>query len=77
MTVATISDWTRHRYLFTLLPTLLALAGFASLMTIHHSLHTEYGMLFLAAAGTYSAMPVIVCWFQANLGGKQKDDQLT
>lgn len=29
-------------------------------------------MLFLVTCGTYSAMPIIVCWFTMNLGGHHR-----
>lgn len=66
---ATISDATAHRFLFAFLPTLLALAGTATLFTIHHDTHTEYAALFLVAMGTYTAMPIVICWVAMNLRG--------
>lgn len=72
MIVAAASDWTRHRFLFTILPICIAISGYAVLMNVHHDRNAMYGMLFLAAAGTYAAMPIIVCWFQMNLGGHHR-----
>lgn len=72
MIVAACSDWFRHRYLFAMIPMCIAIAGFAVLMTVHHDVNTEYGALFMASAGIYSAMPIIVCWFQMNLGGHHR-----
>ena len=63
MFIATCSDFVRHRFVFTLIPIAISIAGFGILLGVHHSTHTEYAALFLVAAGTYSAMPVIVCWF--------------
>lgn len=72
MLVAFASDWTRHRFLFTLVPICIAIAGFAVLMTVHDNLQAEYAALFLVCMGTYAAMPVIVCWFNMNLGGHHR-----
>lgn len=72
MIVAYFSDKMRHRFLFTIGPICLSIAGFAMLLTIHDHLHAEYAALFLICAGTYSAMPVIVCWFSMNLGGHHR-----
>ncbi len=66
MLTATVSDWTRMRFVFVLIPTAVALAGFVILLVVHDNTHLQYGALFLAAMGTYSAMPIIVCWFNTN-----------
>ena len=50
----------------------MSIAGFAILLTTHHNDHLEYGALFLVTMGTYSALPVIVCWFNLNLGGHHR-----
>jgi len=72
MLIAFASDYTKHRFLFTLLPICVAIAGFAILITVHHNTKLEYAALFLVAMGSYSAMPVIVCWFNMNLGGHHR-----
>lgn len=72
MVVAYFSDLTRHRFLFTLIPICVAITGFGILLTVHDRLGLEYAALFLVASGTYSAMPVIVCWFNMNLGGHHR-----
>ncbi|KAK7696635.1 hypothetical protein QCA50_001293 [Cerrena zonata] len=72
MFIAIISDYTKHRYVFTLLPTLLGLVGFIILLTVHNNNHLQYAALFLAASGVYSAMPIIVCWFNTNLAGHKR-----
>ena len=66
MVIATLSDLTKHRFLFVLLPMFVALAGFSTLLAVKGDYHVEYGALFLAVSGVYSAMPVIVCWFNSN-----------
>ncbi|KAL2288979.1 hypothetical protein FJTKL_02845 [Diaporthe vaccinii] len=63
MLVAFASDLARHRFLFTVIPILVAISGFAVLLTVHDRTSVKYGALFLVVMGTYSAMPVIVCWF--------------
>lgn len=42
------------------------------LLGIHDNRHVEYGALFLVTSGTYSAMPVVLCWFAMNLGGHKR-----
>jgi len=72
MIIAFLSDKFRHRFLFTLIPIFLAIAGFAILLRVHNRLHLEYAALFMITMGTYSAMPVVVCWFNMNLGGHHR-----
>lgn len=69
MIVAYASDKLRHRFIFTLLPISVAVTGFIMLLQEYKDTDTEYAALFLVTMGTYSAMPVIVCWFNMNLGG--------
>ena len=66
MILAVASDYLGHRFVFTLIPALISLTGFAILFAVHNNVHLQYAALFLAAAGTYASMPVIVCWFSAN-----------
>ncbi|MCJ1225726.1 hypothetical protein MMC12_002375 [Toensbergia leucococca] len=72
MIIAFASDLTKHRFLFTLLPICVAITGFGILITVHNRPHLEYAALFLVTMGTYSALPVIVCWFTMNLGGHHR-----
>lgn len=66
MIIATFSDWLRMRYLFIMIGSAVGLIGYAILISVHNNVNTMYAALFLAAAGNYSAMPVIVCWFNTN-----------
>ncbi|KAK4216691.1 major facilitator superfamily domain-containing protein [Rhypophila decipiens] len=72
MVVAVVSDWMRHRFLFAILPIMLSIGGFGILFNVHDNVDVMYMALFFIAAGTYSAMPVIVCWFNMNLGGHHR-----
>lgn len=72
MCIAVFSDFTRHRFAFTIAPICLAITGFSILLTVHDNTKLQYGALFLVAMGAYSAMPVIVCWFNMNLGGHHR-----
>jgi len=72
MIVAFASDYLRHRFLFTILPICLAIAGFAILLNVHTRTDIEYAALHLICLGTYGSMPVIICWFQMNLGGHHR-----
>ncbi|KAJ3552607.1 hypothetical protein NM688_g4063 [Phlebia brevispora] len=69
MIIAVLSDYLAHRFIFALIPAAISLAGFAILFVVHDNVHLQYAALFLAVAGTYASLPVIVCWFSANLGG--------
>lgn len=66
MMIAVVSDHLQHRFVFTLVPIAVSFAGFIILLVVDDNANLKYGALFLAASGTYSAMPVIVCWFATN-----------
>lgn len=68
MFIATLSDATRHRVGFAIFSICVAIAGFGIAMTVHDYQALQYGCLFLVTSGTYTAMPIIVCWFNMNLG---------
>ena len=70
--VAYFSDLVKHRFVFTVSMIAISIAGFGILITNHKNTHLEYGALFLVTMGTYSAMPIIVCWFNMNLGGHHR-----
>ncbi|KAG8533207.1 uncharacterized protein KY384_001990 [Bacidia gigantensis] len=70
--VAYFSDLLKHRFFFTIFTIAMSIAGFAILLSTHTHKHLEYGALFLVTMGTYSALPVIVCWFNMNLGGHHR-----
>ncbi|KAI9924420.1 hypothetical protein MW887_007046 [Aspergillus wentii] len=74
MTIAYLSDKLRHRFAFTLLPMMVAMAGYGILLNLHgtSTRHAQYAALFLVTSGCYSTMPVIVCWFSMNLGGHRR-----
>ena len=66
MIIAVFSDWLKKRYIFVMIPLAMTIAGYAILVSIHHDVNTMYAALFLAVAGNYSAMPVILCWSSTN-----------
>ncbi|KAI1330341.1 MFS general substrate transporter [Xylariaceae sp. FL0255] len=70
--IATLSDWTRHRAFFAIAPLALTIAGFATLLKVHHNTTVEYAMLHLVTSGTYGVLPITVCWFTMNLGGHHR-----
>ncbi|PGH13944.1 hypothetical protein AJ79_03359 [Helicocarpus griseus UAMH5409] len=74
LTVAFLSDRLRNRFVFTLIPICIAIAGFAILLNVTgpENRGVQYGALFLITSGAYSAMPIIVCWFAMNLGGHKR-----
>ncbi|KAL2754127.1 hypothetical protein ACRALDRAFT_1049627 [Sodiomyces alcalophilus JCM 7366] len=69
MTVAVISDRLRHRFAFAVLAICIAIAGLAILISVTGSLAPRFAGLYLVASGAYTAMPIVVCWFNMNLGG--------
>jgi predicted MFS family arabinose efflux permease len=72
MLVAWFSDRLKHRFLFAILPICVCITGFAILISVHNNRSLQYAALFLVAMGAYTAMPVIVCWFNMNLGGHHR-----
>jgi len=72
MIIAYLSDKFKHRFLFAVIPLLVTIAGFAILISVHNHRNLQYAALFLVAMGAYTAMPVIVCWFNMNLGGHHR-----
>ena len=72
MLVAFLSDWTQKRMPFAIGAICVAIAGFAILLTVHDKPKLQYAALFLVAMGAYTAMPIIVCWFNMNLGGHHR-----
>lgn len=72
MLVATLSDWARHRFAFAVFCICVCITGFAILITVHDNTKLQYAALFLVTSGAYTAMPIIVCWFNMNLGGHHR-----
>ncbi|CCM03964.1 uncharacterized protein FIBRA_06120 [Fibroporia radiculosa] len=72
MLIATVSDHIHHRFAFVVVPSLISLSGFIVLLRVHDKPHVQYGALFLAAIGAFTAMGVMICWFHTNLAGHQR-----
>ncbi|KAH7324949.1 major facilitator superfamily domain-containing protein [Stachybotrys elegans] len=72
MLVAVISDKLQHRFSFIILCICVSLVGLGILTGVHDNTELQYAALFLVTSGTYSAMPIIVCWFNMNLGGHHR-----
>jgi predicted MFS family arabinose efflux permease len=72
MIVATVSDKARHRFSFAITCICISIAALTVLVTVTDNTKLQYGMLFLVTSGTYTAMPIIVCWFNMNLGGHHR-----
>jgi hypothetical protein len=70
--LATVSDWTRHRATFAIAPLAITVSALAVLLTVHTNTMVEYAVLHLMTIGTYGVMPIVVCWFQMNLGGHHR-----
>ncbi|KAI0707687.1 MFS general substrate transporter [Earliella scabrosa] len=72
MGTAAASDRLQMRYVFVLGLGALALAGFVILLVVHDNKPLQYAALFLAVGGNFSAMPIIVCWPNMNVGGHHR-----
>ncbi|KAK9594290.1 High-affinity nicotinic acid transporter [Aspergillus fumigatus] len=74
MLIATLSDKFRHRYIFAMIPMLIAMGGFGILLNVHGVAHrnVQYGALFMVTGGCYSSMAVVVCWYAMNLSGHRR-----
>ncbi|RYP21222.1 hypothetical protein DL765_002361 [Monosporascus sp. GIB2] len=70
--IAALSDATKLRAPFALAPLALSIAGFGILLSVHDKVQVQYAALCLVTMGTYGAMPIIVCWFNMNLGGHHR-----
>ncbi|KJZ79475.1 hypothetical protein HIM_00944 [Hirsutella minnesotensis 3608] len=70
--VAFVSDRLRHRFVFAVLSIFICIVGFAILIAVGNHRNLQYAALFLFATGAYTAMPIIVCWFNMNLGGHHR-----
>ena len=66
MLVAALSDHFKHRFTFIMFGLMVSITGFIILIVEHHDMGLQYAAIFLAATGTYSAMPIILCWFSMN-----------
>jgi predicted MFS family arabinose efflux permease len=69
MCLAFASDRVLHRFGFVIFAICVAITGFAILISVHDNKDLQYGSLFLVTCGAYSAMPLIVGWFNLNVGG--------
>lgn len=65
--LAVLSDKVRLRSPFIAFSLALALAGSGILLKVHDNVHLEYGAIFMLAMGTYSSMPILICWYTMNL----------
>lgn len=63
---AVFSDYFGHRFLFVVIPIFVAITGFIILLAEHSSTNVEYLGCFFAVMGTYTSLPIIVCWFNTN-----------
>lgn len=68
MLMAFLSDFTKMRMPFAIFAICVAITGFGILISVHDNTQLQYAALFLVAMGAYTAMPIIVCWFNMNLG---------
>ncbi|KAK4549642.1 hypothetical protein LTR36_004943 [Oleoguttula mirabilis] len=72
MLLAVLSDWTKKRMPFAIFSICVCITGFAILIAVHDNEKLQYAALFLVAMGAYAAMPIVVCWFNMNLGGHHR-----
>ncbi|KAI0636651.1 major facilitator protein [Trametes polyzona] len=72
MLVAALSDYTRRRFVFIALGLAVALVGYVILLVVHDNNRLQYGALYVVPVGVFSAMPIILCWFETNLGSHHR-----
>lgn len=72
MAIAAISDWAQKRMVFAIFSICIAIAGFGVLVSVHDNTPVQYGALVLVSLGTYTAMPLVICWYSMNLGGHHR-----
>jgi len=72
MLLAVLSDWAKMRMPFVIFSICVCIIGFGILIAVHDNTKLQYAALFLVAMGAYTAMPIIVCWFNMNLGGHHR-----
>ncbi|MCJ1251880.1 hypothetical protein MMC30_009118 [Trapelia coarctata] len=63
------SDKARIRSPFIVLGFGIWLVGIVILLAITTNTHAQYAALFLVAMGTFSSMPIVICWYTMNLQG--------
>ncbi|KAI0362467.1 major facilitator protein [Trametes cingulata] len=68
MIIATVSDYTRRRFVFLMLCASIGVAGLIILLVVHDNSKLQYGALYIVPMGALSAMPIALCWFETNLG---------
>jgi predicted MFS family arabinose efflux permease len=66
-----ISDKIQKRAIVAMISSSIAVIGFALLLGTHNA-NTQYAGLFLAAAGGYPLIPVVISWGANNSGGSLK-----
>ncbi|KAF8473195.1 major facilitator superfamily domain-containing protein [Kalaharituber pfeilii] len=72
MILAVASDYSRHRFMYALGSMAVAAVGVIILLAVHDNIHVQYFALFLITSGCFGSMPIIVCWFNSNLGGHHR-----
>lgn len=72
--IATLSDKTKHRFIFAVSSYILGIIGFVIVFTYTGVKHrsVEYAGLFLIVMGVYGGLPIIVCWYQFNCRGHRR-----
>ena len=59
----------KHRAGFVLFSLAMAITGTAILFTVHDNIPVEYAAVVLVAMGTFSALPISICWYVMNIHG--------
>ncbi|KAH7166485.1 major facilitator superfamily domain-containing protein [Dactylonectria macrodidyma] len=72
MAFAYLSDKTRHRVGFVISSICVLILGLSILIATHDNTSVQYAALFLVVMGCYTAMPIVACWFNMNLGGHHR-----
>lgn len=67
MAVAYLSDRVKHRFAFAVASICIAI-----LIAVSNNRDLQYAALFLFCSGAFTAMPIVVYWFNMNLGGHRR-----
>lgn len=70
---AFLADHLQHRFLFTIMGTLVATVGFTILLLQHLvSNQIQYMAIYFILAGAWTSQPICLAWLSANVAGHYK-----
>lgn len=71
--IAWLSDRQKHRYGFIIFGILVSTIGYSTLLNQEHlSRSVKYMALFFLLSGSYTVLPITMCWMNNSMGGHYK-----